>query len=206
MNGYDLVKLVHILAAIGLFTGAGVAFVAMLRMRSAANVQLLREGALIASTSARGLPATIVFLFLPGVYMVIDRWGWDTPWMLVALALYLIMLPLALSFNLPRLLAIHRAARGAPDGPVPPDLARRVHDPRLWTSVQTMTALDLSIVVLMVTKPALGASITIAAVFGLIGLASCVPYWRDRPNPPAPFPVGKGETSGRRHTVGSPPL
>ncbi len=178
MTGYEIAKLIHILGVIGLFTGSGIAFAGMLRMRQAADVRQMREWTALASGPARGLPLTLLFILLPGIYMVEDVWGWDTPWMSVGLTMYLLMLPLALAINLRRLLALHRATSSAPDGLVPASLDRQRRDPILWTSVQVMTAVDIGIVVLMVTKPGLGGSLTTIGIALAVGIAVSLPLWR----------------------------
>ncbi|HUG14036.1 MAG TPA: DUF2269 family protein [Thermomicrobiales bacterium] len=178
MSTYDVVKFAHILGVIGLFAGSAIVLTAMIRMRYARTIEQQREWSGIASGLTRLVPGTIGTILLPGVYMTHRSWAWDVPWIVTALVAYLIMLPLAPAINARRLAALHRAVKQSSDGPPPADVVRRTHDPILWTSVQTMTLVDLGIVFLMVTKPGVTGSITTMAVAITCGALLSVPRWR----------------------------
>jgi hypothetical protein len=73
-----------------------------------------------------------------------------------------------------RMRIIAGLAREAPDGPLPPEILARTHDPVLLTTPQTATALLLGIVFLMTNKPSLPLALLVMALALVLGLASCV--------------------------------
>jgi hypothetical protein len=78
-----------------------------------------------------------------------------------------------------RMAAIRRAV-AVESGTLTLAFQQRLHDPLLWTSIQTRLAIALGIVFLMTVKPGLaGALLTIGVVI-ILGLASAWPIWRQK--------------------------
>lgn len=178
MTGYELALFLHVMGAIGLFTGVGIVLAAMGGMRRAQAVAQVREWARVASTFDKLLPVGGIVLLVTGIYMATDLEYWGDGWVDMALVLLLLLMVLGPAVNARRLGAIHKAADDAPDGPVPAELRARVLDPVLWTAMQAMTAVTVGIVFLMTVKPGMAGSGATVVVTLALGLAASVPAWR----------------------------
>jgi len=88
------------------------------------------------------------------------------------LASLVLVAPLGTALIEPRRRAIDRLAQAAPDGPLPDSLQQCTHDPILLTALQTVAALLLGIVFLMITKPSLMGALLVMGIALAIGLAS----------------------------------
>jgi len=115
---------------------------------------------------------SVLLILAAGLYMALTAWSLQTSWIAVGLISLIIMAPLGTALIEPRRRAIARLAREAPDGPLPESLEQRIHDPILWTALQTVAVLLLGIVFLMTTKPALTGSLIVIAIALALGLAS----------------------------------
>jgi hypothetical protein len=105
--------------------------------------------------------------------MLSTNWGWQTAWAVVALgSLFICLPPLLLGIIEPRMRALLRLAREAPDGPVPDRLQALIHDRLLGTALRMMAAVVLGIVFLMTTKPALEGAITVMVIAVGLGATS----------------------------------
>ena len=82
------------------------------------------------------------------------------------------MAPLGTALIEPRRRTIDRLAQAAPDGSLPDSLQQHTHDPILLTALQTIAALPLGIVFLMITKPSLLGALLVMAIALVIGMAS----------------------------------
>lgn len=172
---YKLALFVHVAGVIGMFIAVGVTVTAMGRMRRAGTVAGVRMWAELAVAIERAIPAALVVLLLPGLYMVNKVWGWDTPWAMTTLAALIVISVLGPSINERRIRAIDRAAAQAGDGPVPPSLAARIGDPVLWLSLHTITTVMVGIVWLMTVKPGLTGSLLAMAISVVAGVGAAMP-------------------------------
>lgn len=172
MDIYNIVLFLHISGAIGYFIGMGTwlfGFAALLRAQRVEQVR-----ALINLTGRLGplFGISILLIIASGFYMAITAWGLRTSWIAVGLSSMILIAPLGLALIEPRRRAIVRLAQEAHDGPLPQALQQSIHDPILWTALQTVTILLLGIVFLMTTKPTLIVSLIVMAVALVLGLIS----------------------------------
>ena len=185
---YSLALFVHILGALGLFVALGLEWTGLRQLRRATTGAQARE--LVTALAVLPLlyaPAAVAIL-LPGLYMAAAVWGWGVGWTSVALAALVLLAVLGAALTGRRMAAIGRAV-AAESGPVSPTLRQRLHDPVLWTSIQTRLAIAVGIVFLMTVKPALGGALLTIGVAALLGLALTVPAWgRNRALDPAARP------------------
>jgi hypothetical protein len=72
---------------------------------------------------------------------------------------------------------IGAAAGPAPDGPVPPHLRQKLDDPVAFGLMNANVMLLLGIIWNMITKPGMGESFFVLAVFVAIGILSAAPSW-----------------------------
>jgi hypothetical protein len=167
MTWYHLALFAHICGVLLLFIADGVDLTAMLGMRRAQAVEQVREWGRVEAAAEKLYPPAILLILATGIYMALTAWG-----IRIALSVQ------GPALNARRLRAIHAAAEAAPAGPVPPALARRIHDPVLWTSAQIMPAITLGIIFLMVIKPNLAGSLATIVVAAVLGVLSALPAWR----------------------------
>ena len=172
---YKIALFVHVAGVIGMFIGVGITVTAMGRVRRAGTVAAVRTWAELAVAVERVIPASLVVLLLPALYMVNHIWGWDTPWAMTALTALIVISALGPTINERRIRAIQRAAAGVQDGRVPPSLTARIGDPVLWLSLHAITTVMIGVVWLMTVKPGLIGSLITMAVSILAGVGAAMP-------------------------------
>jgi hypothetical protein len=176
MTSYSIALFLHIVGVLGLFVALGLEWTSLVYLRRASTAEQAREWLGVLGGTRRLGPASLVAILLAGFYMVATAWGW-TGWIVVALAAMVLIAVVGASLTGLRIGAVGRAAT-AESGLLSPEMRQRLHDPLLWTSVQTRTAIALGIVFLMTVKPDLiGALVTIGLAI-ILGLASALPNWR----------------------------
>jgi Zn-dependent protease with chaperone function len=172
MNGYALVKFLHVSGAIGYFVAMGVLLFGLAALRRARRVEHVRVLADLVGRLTPFFVLSILLLLAAGLYMTFATWSLQAGWIAVALVILLLIVPIATATVQPRLRVIAQLAREAPDGPLPAALFARTHDPVLVATPQTSSALLLGIVFLMTTKPSLSAALLVMAIALVLGLAS----------------------------------
>jgi uncharacterized membrane protein len=172
MNDYTFVKFLHVSGAIGYFVALGVLLFVLAALRRARRVEHVRALADLVGRLTPLFNISILLLLVAGLYMTFTAWSLQTGWIIVALVSLVVIVPISLLNVPPRLRIIAQLAREAPDGPLPPELFARTHDPVLLTTPQTAAALLLGIVFLMTNKPSLPAALLVMALALVLGLAS----------------------------------
>ncbi len=175
---YKIALFTHVLGAIGLFVGISIIFAGLFGMRRARTVEQFREWAGLARSIGKFIPVAALVVLIPGIYMVITVWHWQTAWADVALASVLVIFVLGPAGIGPRIEALRNAAWTAPGGFVPRSLRLQTLDPVLWTLVYIFIAIALGILLLMTSKPALVEAIIIIGVAIILGLVCALPIWR----------------------------
>jgi hypothetical protein len=177
---YSVALFVHILGALGLFMALGLEWAGLRQLRRAATAEQARAWLSAVAVLPRLYAPAATAILLSGLYMIATAWSWTVGWPGVALAALVLLAALGAALTGRRMAAIGRAV-AAESGPVSPALRQRLHDPVLWTSVQTRLAIAVGIVFLMTIKPALGGALLAIGVAALLGLAATIPAWgRDR--------------------------
>ena len=195
MSLYILALFAHVIGAIGIFTGIGIWLFSATALRRAVSVEQVRLIAGPTIVCGNVVVGAIVLLGVAGIYMALTVWSEQRPaWIIVATVGFLLLAPFGAFVLDPRLQAIARMARSAPDGPLPEELAARVRDPILGAGLQIFVAMLLGVVFLMVTKPQMVSAILAIATALALGLISAVPlFWRRRRS------RGKGASGSRAH-------
>ena len=170
MTIYTIVLFFHVSGAIGYFVGMGTWLFGLAAMRRAQRVEQVRSLVQLVGLSGPLFGLSVLLLLAAGLYMALTAWGLLTSWIMVGLISLVLLAPLGTAFLEPRRRVIDRLAQKAPDGPLPEELERCIHDPILLTVPQTLTALLLGVVFLMTTKPSLVGSIIVMAVALVLGL------------------------------------
>ncbi|WIG61609.1 MAG: hypothetical protein OJF49_004357 [Ktedonobacterales bacterium] len=174
MSDYSIVKFLHVSGAIGYFVALGILLFGLAALRRARSVEQVR---MLTELVGRVIPLfnfSILLLLAAGLYMTFTFWSLQTGWIAVALVSLVVLVPVAAMTVQSRMRIIARLAHEAPDGPLPPEVLARTHDPVLLTTPQTAMALLLGIVFLMTNKPSLPVALLVMALALLLGLASSV--------------------------------
>jgi hypothetical protein len=181
MNIYPTALFAHVVGAIGTFVGVSIWLFATEALRRALR-RALRLGqvrTLIGLIQPSGVVAvaSIILLGIAGLYMAQTTWGVQAPWIVVATISFLLLAPFGAFVIDPRLRALAKLIALAPEGPLPPALVARTHDPLVGVGLYTYIGVLLGIVFLMTTKPPLATSILAMSVATVIGLATGLLLW-----------------------------
>jgi len=110
-------------------------------------------------------------VLLSGIFMVISKHSWTTPWIMVSLVLFVIAGGIASGVLDPAVGKIVAAADETPDGPVPDELRALTTDTRMHDFEAMLFGVDMAIVFMMTVKPGLvGSLVTVAAGLALGGV------------------------------------
>jgi len=171
MTVYTIVKFLHVVGAIGYFVAVGTTLFGLAALQRARRVEHVRVLAEVVARVAPLFNLSILLLLLAGLYMTITVWGFETGWIDVALVSLLVLVPIAAVTIQSRLRVIAQLAHAEPDGPLSAELLARTHDPAIFTTPRTVTALLVGIVFLMTNKPELPVALLVMALALVLGLA-----------------------------------
>jgi Zn-dependent protease with chaperone function len=174
MNDYSIVKFLHVSGAIGYFVALGTLLFGLAALRRARRVEHVRVLADLVRRLTPLFNISILLLLAAGLYMTFTVWSLQMGWIAVALVSLAVIVPISAVTVQSRMRIIAQLAREAPDGPLPPELLARTHDPVFLTTPQTAMALLLGIVFLMTNKPSLPVALLVMALALILGLASGV--------------------------------
>jgi hypothetical protein len=168
---YRIALFLHVTGAISLFFMTGVGVLILLRLPQARTVAQVREWHGAMRIVERAMPLIVTMILGSALYMVFTAWGWQTPWIDVALATVVGISIVATTLRGPRVTAIFQAAEAAPDGPLPAALRARIHDPVLWMAEVAMTTTTVGLVFLMTVKPDMPLALADIAITCVPGIA-----------------------------------
>ena len=171
----------HILGGIGLFIGAVCELVGLQFLQRAKTVEFLRAAMILTRLALRIDPLSSLLVVATGLYFIITAWGWSVGWIDVALISFALITLAAPALQGRRMLVIQREVERAPDGPVPAELRRLIHDPVLRVSIQSVLPLATGLLALMVLKPSLVGALLIMGGALLFGVVSALTRWQGAP-------------------------
>jgi hypothetical protein len=124
-------------------------------------------------------PIVALELVLSGAYLA-DQFhlDWTTGWILFPFIAVLVASANGALIISPRMKAIGMTAGPAPDGPVPPQITARLHDPVLLAAEHANIMMTVAIVWDMATKPGDMASLLWIVAAAAVGVASALPAYQ----------------------------
>ena len=197
MTSYRLALFIHIVGMIGFFMPLGAWLFGLVALRRARQTQQVRSICQAIFVSDTVAIVGILLLAGAGLYMAITTWGLDTGWVLVAIISFALLAPVGPLVVERRLHIIANLAAGAPDGPLPLEIRRRIADPIMGAGLALMIAWLLGIIFLMTTKPSLHGAILTMVVAAALGALGGTPLWRSRipfQHPPRSRHAGQGQS------------
>jgi len=159
MNTYSITLFLHIVGALALFVTLAFEWIGLLQIRKAVSSEQVRTGLGVLSRASKvGFPSMLATV-VTGVYMMVVVWG-RASWLMTTVGALVLMIVLARAAA-PRLKALGQSL-GA------------VNDPLLWVSVQTRSAIALSITYLKITKPDWAGSLLTIGAAVVLGIVSAL--------------------------------
>ncbi len=171
---YSIALFIHVMAAMAMFTVIGIVMVSVVSMRRAQTVEQLQARTTLAYRADKLMPAILVLVLVPTIYMVFASWGWTTAWINTALIALVLASPLGPAINTRRLEALYKATEGASSGPLSAALLKQRDDHVLWASCCIFTGILIGIVFLMTVKPGVVGSLATIVVALALGLITSV--------------------------------
>ncbi|MFZ3591337.1 DUF2269 family protein [Bacillus sp. DJP31] len=107
---YNIVLFLHILGTIIMFVAVGITLLAMISMLHSAKTERLRNWAALSVRLDGLLPFSVIFILLPGLYLVFSTWGWGNGWVDLSIATLVVMTFMGPIINLRRFKEILNAA------------------------------------------------------------------------------------------------
>lgn len=177
---YRLILFAHIVAALGIFAGLTLDWLAVARLRKVATAPAARTWLGVLQISAAIGPWARMLSLAAGLYLAITAWSWEG-WIGVALAGWLVLVVLGEPLT-GRELREMIADANSQTGDLSDELRGRFLSPRLWLAVLVRPGLAIGIVFIMTVKPPVVAAATAVAAGALLGLTATR---RNRPPNPA---------------------
>ncbi len=170
MSLYDVALAAHVAGVAGVFLAFGAWLYGTMLLGRARRLEQVWSAMELIDLSEPFIRAGGIVLALTGLYMAIGTWGLTTGWIIAGIAGVLVVGVLGGVVMEPRVKAIDAEAKTTAPGPIPADLAARLHDPLLAVSVRVDVALLFGIVVVMTAKPELVFAVAMLATAAFIGL------------------------------------
>ncbi|MEW2304662.1 hypothetical protein AB0958_32680 [Streptomyces sp. NPDC006655] len=170
MSFEDVLLAAHLLAVLTMLVSLITDWFGVHMLRDATTAPQAREGlrALTAS-AAFGVWGRLGAL-AAGLWLAVDAWNWQG-WIIAGITGWTMLVLLGEPLTGKDLRGMVKAARQAEDD-LPAELAARLHDPRLWTSVATRTGVMAAVVACMTGKPGLVAGLGLLLAGYLMGLVA----------------------------------
>ncbi len=175
MSVYQLVLFIHVAAAMATFAGVGAWFFMILALRKASAVgevstlaPIFRLGGVVGVTG-------IVILAAAGLDLAWTTGSLGLGWIQVAIGAFALLAPVGPIVVAPRIERIFREVRLADDGPLPPTLLARLHDPVPKLALHVIFGDLVGIVFVMTAKPSFIGSIVAIVFFIVMGLCLALP-------------------------------
>lgn len=167
---YKIVLFLHIFGVVLMFAAVGITLSTMTAMLLSKETKTIRIWSSWAVKMDGLLPVSVVFVLVPGLYLVFTAWGWKFAWVNTSLILLLAMTFSGPIINLRRLKAILNLANTEKNASPSLELLRKVRDRFLWNSVSVMCMFLIGIIYLMTVKPGIVGSLVTLAITFILGL------------------------------------
>lgn len=180
MTFYALILFIHIGSAFFLFAGLILECTAFSFFRRTTEPGAIQQWIRVASFSAKVYGPAIGLIILSGGYLGSVLKAWNQAW-LPASFLTLVVAGLGgAAVTAPRI-RILKKTDVRPGSTLTTELKMRIQDPILIASARIRVALVLGVLLLMVSKVDLRATLLIALSALVLGFVASVPLWKQRP-------------------------
>lgn len=207
----DVVLFLHIFTAVIAFAVAGIMHVAMLQMRGATQVSVLRSWARVSARAEPLFPVLVLILIGLGAWLIHlsgHEFRWSDGWVMTAVIGLVLMEAYGGIVLAPNGKKLHGLVEHQPDGPVSAEVHAQVMKKEVWGGAFGETGTALGILFIMPTKPTGGWSAAIVVVVGLAGVLLGLRLARERSAVPAatpalpPDPIASGDPAAQPSGLG----
>jgi hypothetical protein len=165
MSMHTVALFLHIIGAAGLFAGLGIEGIVYSNLKNASTVQQVLPWGSTLRIMRVVFAAAVLLLLLPGIYLVIESWGWNA-WVITGLVL-LISLSGYGSATGKKIGMTIGPLKGS-EGSLTDEIKKRIADPYIMKSYKVKVTLAMGIIFIMTIKPDwVGSLISIVAAFTL---------------------------------------
>ena len=173
MSMYSFALCLHIMGAVGMFTGLGIEGIVYTNLNNAStSFQVLAWGNSMKAIRIVFAVSTLLLL-IPGLYLVIESWGW-TSWVISGLVLLVGLSGYGSTTGKKIVTAMKSLNRN--EESLPDDFKNRIAGLSLLKSYKIKITLALGIIFIMTIKPGwVGNIVTIVAAFA-IGFLLNLPF------------------------------
>lgn len=178
MELYGVIKFVHIVAGIVLVGFAATMYPLSALADRARDTATLQPTVTMMAVVAKVTPIAAVVTLLAGLQLAFTGDWWGQGWVVVSLVLFLAAGGIAGGYLDKHVKRIGAALHEAGPGPVPGEVRALLHAPGPYLMERLLTAIDVAIVFLMVTKPGYGPAVAVAAAWMLVAVG--VARWSAR--------------------------
>lgn len=179
MSLYSVTLFLHLLAVVAAFSATALIHFGLVRMRKAERAGDARDALMLAARAAKAMPIVALALLLTGAYMTQNAWSWTTPWIDVSLGGLILISIIGGGVLGRRMRALGPRLGRAGDGPMDDALMSAVRSPTLWAIAQLPPLLAIGVMLVMTTKPGLGAGVVELLAVAAIGVLVTAPSRRE---------------------------
>ncbi len=169
MTLYAIALFLHILAALGIFSGLALEWTSTMYLLRSSSMDSFREWLGVSGLPQRLGPVSMVVILLTGFYMMATTWGW-VAWIIVTLAALVLMALLGgiLTGRTMRVVGglVGQGGEGALQA-----VHQQLMDLPIWLSLFTRTAILMEVIFLMTIKPGWTGSLISLVAAILLGIA-----------------------------------
>jgi hypothetical protein len=171
MTLYQVMLCLHLVTIAAVFLAVGMMLSSLLRLPGCRDVRDASAALSSCSSIGKIMPVATLLLLITGGVMTQSQWSWTTPWILAGIAGLLIVTAIGGGLIARREAAIHAALETAGTGPLPQSLCDRLYDRTIFAGTGINIGIVCAIMVIMVLKGSLLASIACLALGALAGWA-----------------------------------
>lgn len=170
MNLFSTILTIHVLSVLVLIAGISLEALILYRVRrSSTAAEALGRIELVPASVLKSMGiGSGLTLLLTGIYMTSSLSAWSLAWPRLAVAMVVLITPVAAIFGKQMMALRQSCAAGQLSES---ELHRSLRNPRLKTAFFVKTALILGLVLLMTTQPGLTGALTILAAALVLGIA-----------------------------------
>ena len=180
MDRYNFALYAHFLAIVAAVVAATLLHVSFVRLRRTTRVAEARDAIATISRTAPLMPMFALVLLATGAVLVTLRWAWHDGWVIAGIVGLLTMPVVSLLVMKPRLSTWARALSEAQDGPLDAALASALQDRVAWGAMTYNHVVSLAVMLVMVLKLTLVASLGVLLVAPVIGVLSALSAGRSK--------------------------
>lgn len=176
MSLETLILFAHVLLAMVLFGAGAISHLGQFQMRSATDVQQVRQWGRILHRVEPVMGPGTALLFLTGAYLVGHGFRWSDGWVMASTAGIVAIEVLGATVQRASGKRLGLAIGQAPDGPVSDELRSVIVSPAGWITGHAIEGIVVGVLYLMVAKPTTVTSFVVVVAAAVLGGLTALPF------------------------------